>query len=324
MSWRFDYRQVAGVAVALAFVTLPFVAASIGGTYLITFTSRIIIYAIVAVSLELIVGRGGLVSFGHAAYFGLGGYVVAMASYHLAQDIPLLGWQGSNEALIVWPLAMIVSGLAAAVFGALSLRTSGVYFIMITLAFAQMVFFVFVALKFYGGTDGLPMNARNLFAGARIVDARIFYWICLAVLALVAALAWRLANSRFGFVLRGAAASERRMLALGFPVYRYRLTAFVISGMVAGLAGALWANLHRFASPDMMSWTRSGEFLVMAVLGGLSSVFGPIIGAAAFLIAESVLAGWTEQWEVIFGPLIILVALFAPRGIWGSLRGGAR
>lgn len=324
MTGGFDRRWLAGCAVAAAFLVLPFIASAFGSVYVVTFASRVIIYSIVAVSLDLIVGRGGLVSFGHAIYFGLGGYVVALASYHLAEGVPLLGWNGSNEALVVWPLAMVVAGIVAAAFGALSLRTSGVYFIMITLAFAQMVYFVFVALKFYGGTDGLAMNSRNLLAGSRIVDPHLFYWICLAALALVVLLSWRLANSRFGLVIRGAAASERRMLALGFPVYRYRLVGLVISGMFAGLAGALWADLHRFVSPDMMSWERSGEFLVMAVLGGLSSVFGPLLGAAAFLIAETLLSGWTEQWEVFFGPLIIVIALFAPGGLWGMLRGSAK
>ena len=313
-------RKLAALAIILVLLAVPFWAAASGSNYVVTFASRIVIYAMVCVSLQSIVGQAGLVSFGHSLYFGLGGYVVALASVHLGEGIPLLGWSGSNEALVVWPLAMAVCAFAALIFGALSLRTTGVYFIMITLAFAQMVFFIFVGLKFYGGTDGLPLNARNLFAGQRIVDPVTFYGICVACLGLVMLFCWRLSRSRFGLVLRGAAASERRTLSLGFPVYAYRLAACVMAGAMGGLAGALWANLNRFVSPDMLSWLRSGEFLVIIVLGGLSSPFGPIVGAAAVLIIESVLSGWTDRWEVIFGPFIVLVALFAPNGLWGLLR----
>jgi len=249
---------------------------------------------------------------------------VALAGFHLANDAPIFGWAGSNEALVVWPLAMLVSGFAALIIGALSLRTAGVYFIMITLAFAQMIYFLFVALKYYGGDDGLSLTSRNLFAGERITNAATFYWISLGALGLCLLIQWRLVVSRFGMALRGAASNERRMAALGFSVYGYRLVAFVIAGMMAGLAGALWANLNRFVSPDMLGWVRSGEFMVMVIMGGVSSLFGPILGAAAFLLVETALAGWTEHWQVAFGPFVLLVALFAPRGIWGLVRGKAK
>ncbi len=316
--------NLATLLVVLAFLAVPMAATWLGTNYVITLATRVAIYGIVAVSLDMLVGRGNLVSFGHAAYFGLGGYAVAIASFHLANDVPIFGWSGTNEALIAWPLAMAVAGLAALVIGALSLRTAGVYFIMITLAFAQMLFFLFVALKYYGGDDGLSLSTRNLFAGNRITDSRTFYWICVSALALCVLLSWRILNSRFGMVLRGAAASERRMAALGFPVYRYRLAAFVIAGMMAGLAGALWANQNRFVSPDMLSWVRSGEFLVMVIMGGLSSLVGPVVGAAAFLLIESYLSGATEHWQMIFGPFVLLVAVFAPRGLWGAVRGKDR
>lgn len=317
MSVTLKREHILAALVALALLAVPAVAAMTGSTYMLTVASRIVIYAIVALSLDLLIGWSGLVSFGHAAFFGLGGYVVAIAAHHLADGSTLLGWSGSNEALVAWPLAMLVSGLAALVIGALSLRTAGVYFIMITLAFAQMLYFVLVALKAYGGDDGLSLAVRNRFAGFRITDAWSFYWICLGALSLAVLLSWRLVNSRFGMVLRGAASSERRMAALGFPVYRYRLAAFVIAGMMAGLAGALWANLNRFVSPDMLSWLRSGEFIVMVIMGGLSSLAGPIVGAAAFLLVESSLSAATEHWQVVFGPFVVLIALFAPRGIWG-------
>ena len=319
----FNRQTIAGLLIVASLIAVPFAAPFLGGNYVVTLATRVVIFAIAASSLDLLIGRGALISFGHAAYFGLGGYVVALASFHLANDVPIFGWTGSNEALVVWPLAMLVSGLAALVIGALSLRTSGVYFIMITLAFAQMIYFVFVALKYYGGDDGLAMNSRNLFAGARITDARSFYWISLGALALCLLIQWRLVVSRFGMALRGAASNERRMAALGFSVYGYRLVAFVIAGVMAGLAGALWANLNRFVSPDMMGWVRSGEFMVMVIMGGVSSLLGPVIGAAAFLVVETALAGWTEHWQIAFGPFVLLIALFAPRGVWGLVRGRA-
>ena len=319
----FNRQTIACLLIVACLIAVPFAAPFLGGNYVVTLATRVVIFAIAASSLDLLIGRGALISFGHAAYFGLGGYVVALASFHLANDVPIFGWAGSNEALVVWPLAMLVSGLAALVIGALSLRTSGVYFIMITLAFAQMIYFVFVALKYYGGDDGLAMNSRNLFAGARITDARSFYWISLGALALCLLIQWRLVVSRFGMALRGAASNERRMAALGFSVYGYRLVAFVIAGVMAGLAGALWANLNRFVSPDMMGWVRSGEFMVMVIMGGVSSLLGPVIGAAAFLVVETALAGWTEHWQIAFGPFVLLIALFAPRGVWGLVRGRA-
>lgn len=313
----FSRARVAGVALAVAFLAVPLVSATLGSTYLLQIAARIAIYGIVALSLDLLVGWGGLISFGHAAFFGIGGYVVAIGAFHLADGSSVLGWGGTNELLIALPLAMIAAGLAAGVIGALSLRTSGVYFIMITLAFAQMLYFVFVALKYYGGDDGLTLATRDRLAGYRITDAYSFYYLCLAALAVCALFSWRLVGSRFGMVLRGAAVSERRMQAVGFPVFGYRLVAFVISGMLAGLGGALWVNLTRFASPDMMSWQRTGEFLIMVVLGGAGSLGGPILGGAVFLIVGSTLASATEHWEVFFGPFVIAVALFAPEGLWG-------
>jgi len=306
---------------AVALVALPFVAKAYGSTYAITLATRLVIYALVAVSLDLILGYGGLVSFGHAAYFGLGGYVVAILAFHHADGSSVLGLPGTNEALITWPLAMLVSAFAALVIGALSLRTSGAYFIMITLAFAQMLFYVFVALKYYGGDDGLAMARRSLLAGNRITDPQTFYYICLTLLAVAAYVVHRLTRSRFGMVLSGAKASERRLAALGFPILRYRLVAFVIAGAIAGLAGALFADLARFVSPDMMAWTKSGEFMVMVILGGLASVVGPIIGAAAFILVESSISGWTEHWQLVFGPVVVLIALFAPNGLWGWIKG---
>jgi len=336
---RLGRRQVAGCAIAFIFVALPFFAAAIGSNYLIIFASRIVIYAILAVSLELLVGRAGLVSFGHALYFGLGGYVVALAAFHLDQGIPILGWCGSNEALLVWPLAMLVSGLAALAFGALSLRTTGVYFIMITLAFAQMVYYVAIGLDRYGGDDGMTIYKRSQFGDwINLSNKTAFYYLCLGLLLVTVYLVWRIVNSRFGMVIQGARSNDRRMRAIGFPTYRYKLVCFVIAGAICGLAGALLANHTDFISPAIMHWTRSGDLIVMAVLGGMGTVLGPVLGAVALLSFEEALpvlirtsaspliggdaaAKVAEYWQIVLGPLFLAVVLFARGGIDGLLAG---
>jgi branched-chain amino acid transport system permease protein len=312
-------ERIAACVLLCAFVLVPFIASQMGSNYIITLATRIVILAFAAMSLDVLVGWAGLVSFGHAAFFGLGGYVVAVAAFHAQDGTTVLGWHGSHEALIVWPLAMVVSALAAGVIGFLSLRTRGVHFIMITLAFAQMLYFLSVALKIYGGDDGLAMSARNVIAGVKITDARTYYWLCLCLLIGLSVLMRRIVMSPFGYVLRGAKTSERRMIALGFDVMRYRLLAFILAGALAGLAGAMWANMGRFVSPDMLSWTRSGDFLVMVILGGAGTWLGPVIGAALFLVLETQLAAVTDYWQVLFGPFVICVAIYMPRGVWHFL-----
>jgi branched-chain amino acid transport system permease protein len=291
-------------------VAVPILAAVFAQPFWVNAATRIVIYGIVAMSLDLIVGYGAMVSFGHAAFFALGGYVAA-----------ILLTNGVDSAFVTWPAAMLASGLLAAGVGALSLRTSGVYFIMITLAFGQMVYYASVALKMFGGTDGLPVPARSVLPLIDLRDPNAFYIVCTLVLIAFFAIASRLIESRFGLVLRGAAESERRMIALGFPVLRYRLVAFVIAGAAAGLAGALWADFSRFVSPDMASWTRSGEFLVMVILGGLGSLAGGLYGAAVLTGFESLFSGFTEHWMLVLGVMLILIVLFAKRGIYGVLVG---
>jgi branched-chain amino acid transport system permease protein len=300
---------------------VPPVATALGQPFLTTTFTRFVIYAIAAVSLDLILGFGGMVSFGHAAWFGLGGYVVAIAAFHAQDGSTLLGWGGSNEALVTWPLAVAVTALVALPIGALSLRTSGIHFIMITLAFAQMLYYLFVSVKFYGGDDGLSMQRRNTLAGFDLRDATVFYYVCLACLAAWTALCATIARSRFGMVLAGCRQSERRLLALGYPVYRYKLVAFVLAAAGAGLAGALWANAARFVSPDMLSWAKSGELMVMVILGGAGTLFGPIAGAFVLLGVEQLLATWTEHWMLILGPLLVLFVEFARGGLWGLVAG---
>jgi branched-chain amino acid transport system permease protein len=291
-------------------VALPFAAAALHQPFWVNACTRILIYALVAVSLDLIVGYGGMVSFGHAAYFAAGGYTVAV----LAQN-------GTESALIAWPTAIVVSAALAAVVGALSLRTSGIFFIMITLAFAQMVFFALIAVKAWGSNDGLPLGARSVLPGLDLRDPNVLYAVCLLLLVAFVVASAQLVESRFGIVLRGARRSERRLLALGFPTFRYKLVAFVIAGAGAGLAGALWAEYARFVSPDMASWSRSGEFLVMVILGGIGTLAGAVYGAAALVGLESLLAGFTEHWMLLLGVILLAIVLFAKRGLYGWLAG---
>jgi branched-chain amino acid transport system permease protein len=290
-------------------VLLPVYVGFSGNIFLLTLFTRILILALAATSLNLILGYGGMVSFGHAAYLGVGGYVVG-----------ILAREGVYSGFVQWPLAILVSAAISLVIGALSLRTRGVYFIMITLAFSQMIYYVAVSLSRYGGDDGLTIDRRSQFAGLlNLSNKTQFYYACLLILLGTIYFVARLVNSRFGMVIRGAKSNERRMRAIGFPTFRYRLVCFVIAGTICGLAGALLANQTDFVSPAMMHWTRSGDLIVMVVLGGMSSVFGPLIGTVALLVFEEFLSGITEYWQIILGPLLLLVVLFARGGIDGLL-----
>jgi len=293
-----------------SFVTSP---ATIG------LLTRIFIYAIAAVSLDLIMGYGAMVSFGHAMFFGLGGYVVAIINYHTFEGGTLLGWSGSNAAVVVWPTAVLCCGMLGLISGYLALRTSGVQFIMITLAFAQLVFFLLVSLQSYGGDDGLMMSRRNVLPLVDVARPETLYYVSLAMLALWTVLCTLIVKSRFGLVLQALRQSQRRVVNVGVAPMPYRLTAFVISAMGTGLAGVLWANHAKFVTPDMVAWTKSGEFIAIVVMGGLGTLIGPILGAAIFICLEQVLSIWTEHWMIIMGPVLVLIALFGQRGIVGAL-----
>src|SRR6516164_5317765 len=302
------------IAVTATLAIVPAYAALTGNTFALTLFTRVVILAIAALSLNLIMGFGGMVSFGHAAYLGIGGYAVG-----------ILAKEGINSGLLQWPLAVAASALFAVTVGVLSLRTRGVYFIMITLAFAQMVYYVAIGLDRYGGDDGMTIYKRSQFGTViDLSNKTVFYYLCLALLLASIYLVWRLVHSRFGMVIQGARSNERRMRAIGFPTYRYKLVCFVFAGMLCGLAGALLANHTDFISPALMHWTRSGDLIVMAVLGGMGTVFGPVIGAVALLVLEEVLSGITEYWQIILGPLFLLVVLFARGGIDGLLAGVRR
>jgi branched-chain amino acid transport system permease protein len=310
---------VVGLVAILALV--PVYSALSGNTFLMSLFTRIVILAMAAVSLNLIMGFGGMVSFGHAAYLGIGGYAVG-----------ILAKEGINSGFIQWPVALVASGLFALGVGALCLRTRGVYFIMITLAFAQMVYYVAVGLDRYGGDDGMTIHRRSQFVDPiNLSNKTFFYYLCFVLLLAVVYLVWRLVHSRFGMVIQGARSNERRMRTIGFPTFRYKLTCFVIAGVLCGLSGVLLANHTNFISPALMHWTRSGDLIVMAVLGGMGTVFGPVIGAIGLLVLEEALplliglvthvftgkeiAAAKEYWQLILGPMMLLIVLYARGGI---------
>ena len=311
--------------IAAALVVLPPMAEALDESFVIGLFTRIFIFALAAVSLDLILGFGGMVSFGHSAYFGAGAYVVAILSFHGAGgDAPAwpLSLPWLENGLAAWTLAVAAAALLALLIGAVSLRTSGMYFIMITLAFAQMLYYFFVSLEVYGGDDGLSIAQRNSLPGLDLENETAFYYVCLLILAVCLVLGRRLVHSRFGMVLQGCKENEERMLALGFPTYRYKLTAFVLAGAAAGLAGALMANYMAFVDPALMHWTVSGEIMVMVILGGMGTLAGPVIGAVVLLLLEEILSAYMEHWMIILGPVLVLVVLFARRGIWGWFQEG--
>jgi branched-chain amino acid transport system permease protein len=280
--------------------------------FYVSFVRRVLIFALAATSLNFILGYGGMVALGHAAFFGAGAYVVAMLSV-----------QGVSQALIAWPVAMLVAGALALVIGFISLRTRGVYFIMITLAFAQMVFYLFISLRQYGGEDGINVAGPSVLLGLNLANDRTFYYVVLVVV--LACLWWlnRLIQARFGQALQGIRENESRMEALGYPVFRIKLLAFVIAGVMAGLAGALLASHNQFVSPSLMHWTASANLIIMVIVGGLGLRYGGLVGAAVMLWLEEVLRLYTDYWHLPLGVLLLAIVLFAPRGLAGMFKRGA-
>jgi branched-chain amino acid transport system permease protein len=295
------------IVIFLILAAIPVLALIRSEDYLLSLFERLMIFAIAALSLDLLIGYGGLISFGHAAFVGLGAYAVGILSAH-----------GMHDAVIALPVALLSSALFAYVTGVVCLRTKGVYFIMITLAFGQMVFFTASSLAPYGGDDGLTIAARNTLGGFALFrsEGSLYYliWGCLLG---TYCFCRTLVGSRFGRVFRGAKENALRMETIGFNVYRFQLAAYVIAGMMAGLSGFLLANATEFVSPAYMSWQRSGDLIIMVILGGLGSLHGAIIGAGAYLLLEEWLSAFTEDWKVIFGPFLVLVVLFARGGLLG-------
>jgi len=310
------------IAALVFLIGLPPVASALEANVYIGLFSRILIYALAAVSLDLILGYGGMVSFGHAAFFGAGAYVVGILAFHGIEESAVISWpfviMGTDNALISWTLAAVISAGLAFVIGAISLRTSGVYFIMITLAFAQRMYFFFTSLELYGGDDGLSLFTRSRLGHLDLSNDTAFYYVCLGLLIGFLFFTRRLVNSRFGMVIRGCKENERRMGALGFSTYRYKLVCFVIAGAGAGLAGALMANQTEFVSTSLLHWTVSGDILVMVIMGGVGTLVGPVFGATVLLLLEEFLSRYTEHWMIVLGPILIFVVLFARRGLYGS------
>lgn len=304
-------RLVFWIAAVAALALLPPVAAALNQPFYLDLVRRVMIFAIAAASLNLILGYGGLVSFGHAAYLGVGGYAVGILAFY-----------GVTSGWVQWPVAIGASALAAAAIGAVSIRTSGIYFIMITLAFTQMLYYLGISLEEYGGDDGMRIKSRSQFSGlVDLADPVQFYYLVLVLMLACVYLVDRLAESRFGLVLRAAKSNEARSRAVGFSPYPYRLVAFTIAGAMCGLAGALLANHTAYITPDYMHWTRSGEIMFMVILGGIATAAGPLLGSFALLVIEALLASWTEHWQVVLGPMLVLSVLFFRRGLAGVIPG---
>jgi branched-chain amino acid transport system permease protein len=295
-------------------IAFPLVMHAFDQQFYISFATRVLIYAMAAASLNLVLGYGGMVSFGHAAFFGAGAYVVG-----------ILTTEGLTSAWLTWPAAIATAALAALVIGAISLRTRGVYFIMITLAFAQMMYYVFVSMKAYGGDDGLSLPRRSSVGfGIDLRNEFAWYYLVLLLLIIVLYLLHRLLGSRFGRVIEAIRENETRAAAIGYPVYRYQLLCFVISGAIAGLAGALIANQTSYVGPALLHWVQSGTLMVMVILGGVRRFWGGPVGAVALLSLEELFSGspllgpYALHWQLPVGVILLAVVLFTPQGITGA------
>lgn len=298
-----------GIGLLIAgLMIFPPAMVAIGEPFYITLMTRMLILALAASSLNFVLGYGGMVSFGHAAYFGIGGYVIGI----MAQN-------GIFSAWITWSTALVVSTLLAIIIGALSLRTRDVYFIMITLAFAQMLFFLFTSLRNFGGQDGLTLDRSLIGFGIDLENNTVFYYVVVACLLLSLFLLYRIIHSRFGHVMQSIKANENRMMAIGYPVYRYKLVGFAIGGLFAGLAGVLNANLNTFISPNSLAWQLSGQMMMMVILGGVGRFWGGTIGAIVFILLETIIESYTIYWQFGLGILLLAIVLLAPQGIAGIM-----
>lgn len=293
--------------------------------FVITLATKVVILSLAGVGLNFALGHGGLVSLGHAAFFGIGGYAMGILASHAQSFEPIvLGSfviDGTKSMPVIWLVAILASVVAALPIGALSLRTSGVYFIMITLAFGQMFYYFAISWPAYGGEDGLSIYVRNSFPGLNTLVPLQFFGLTAAVLAICMVISDRLAKSRFGMALEAARQNPQRVSSLGIDPFRLKLAAFVVSAAITGLAGALYADLNRFVSPNMFAWQVSGEIMIFVILGGVARLFGPLVGACVFILLEHFLGGLTEFWQFWLGLLLLVTILFARGGIMGLLAG---
>ncbi|MEP1964158.1 branched-chain amino acid ABC transporter permease [Tateyamaria sp.] len=311
--------------VLFGLLAIPLFALVTDEPFTITLVTRAVILALAAVGLNIILGIGGLVSFGHALFFGIGGYAMGILAHHAqtytALDLGFFSTSGTKFMPIIWVVAMLVSAGVAYVIGLLTLRTSGVYFIMITLAFAQMFYYFAISWPQYGGEDGLSIYVRNDFPGLNTLVPIQFFGICFVILCIVLFLNARLQASPFGLALNATRQTPTRVEAVGLNPMKLKLLAFVISGAITGLAGALFADLNRFVSPTMFNWHLSGELIVLIVIGGVGRLMGPVIGACVFVALEYFLGGLTEFWHIYLGLILLCIVLFGRGGILGLLTG---
>lgn len=313
------------LALAILLLALPLVARAIDEPFYITLATRMAVLALAAVGLNLALGLGGLVSFGHAAFFGIGGYAAGIMGTHALNMEPLaFGFPANDQMPVVWLVAILACAAVALATGAISLRTSGVYFIMITLAFAQMVYYFAMSWPAYGGEDGLSLAMRNGFPGLNTADPMSFFFVSFGTLAVALVIFAMVRDSRFGAALQAARQNETRLASVGVVPFRVRLAAYILSAAITGVAGVLFANLNRFVSPSMLSWQMSGELIVLVILGGTARLFGPVAGAMLFVLFEFVLGGLTERWQFFLGLILLGVVLFARGGVIGLLAGKAR
>lgn len=291
--------------------------------FTITLSTKVAILALAGVGLNFALGLGGLVSLGHAMFFGIGGYAMGILASHAQSYTPIYDGffvlEGTKSMVVIWLVAVLAGATAALVIGALSLRTTGVYFIMITLAFGQMFYYFSISWPAYGGEDGLSIYMRNGFPGLNTLDPIQFFALCYGVLLVVLYLFWRLEQAPFGLVLKASRQNPLRVTTVGLGVYRIQLIAFVMSGAVTALAGALFADLNRFVSPSMFSWQTSGEIMIFVILGGIARLCGPVIGAAVFILLEQILGDLSQFWHIYLGVLLLVVVLFAKGGLTGLI-----
>lgn len=311
------------IVVWASLLVFALVAQLFGETYWITLATRAAIFALAGVGLNLALGNGGMISFGHAAYFGLGGYVVGILATHAQNYIPIYDGlfllEGSQSMLITWPLAVLIGGMTALIVGSLCLRTDGAYFIMITLAFGQMFYYFAISWNAYGGEDGMSIYVRGAFPGVNTLAPMPFFLLSFAVLTVGLLIVRTINRSPFGLALNAVPHAPARVETVGISTKHLKLCAFVISGMITALAGALFADLNRYVSPAMFSWTISGEIMIFVILGGVGRLIGPVIGAIVFVALEELLGGLSDYWHIYLGVLLLLIVLFAKGGITGAL-----
>ncbi len=316
-------ETIINLAIFAALIAFAIGAHLMGNGFAVTLATKAAIFALAGVGLNLALGYGGLVSLGHAAFFGIGGYVTGILASHAMSGTPVLTFPftlaGSNDMLGIWPMAMVAGGLLALAIGALSLRTTGVYFIMVTLAFAQMVYYFAVSWPRYGGEDGLSFYVRNNFPGMNTFDPIQYFAICAGLLAIALLFTAVVTQSRYGLALQAARQNRQRTMAVGIRPYGVLLVAFVLSGMIVALAGSLYADLNRFVSPAMLSWHMSGEIMVFVILGGVGRLCGPVAGAAIYILLEHLLGDVSEYWQALLGLLLLVIVIYSPGGLIGLI-----